>query len=424
MDDAEGGEDSMEFSEVRSSNKRVRDLSVDRACSEGKKPRQVNTRSNSGTHSVVICSIGGLPITAWNNIKLGQAIQQAIGNIKQVKRQGAKELLIICTGPAQVKKALALTSIMGRDVQCRQQLAANQTRGVIYGIGDELTEEEVLVALKKNKCYKVERLYKGREKMKTKCMLLYFDLEDIPTEICLGYEMFEVKPYVPPVLRCYKCQGYGHISSSCRGKQRCPRCAGEHEFEQCRNLDRPKCVNCGSLGHSSAYLGCPYRKQVSKAQYIKVTQKVSFAEALKNVREENRRPYPESPTERALLEGSEYSPSMCNSTPPTYNGTPPLPDVHPVKPTSQFKRVKPVMKSAFTQTISDSGNQTEELSLSTATKIIAVFTEVMLKAFELREVDQFIAEVFHITQSRLGPEHVNFTRLKSVLSSLVSAEVS
>ncbi|XP_064611699.1 uncharacterized protein LOC135475697 [Liolophura sinensis] len=278
MDDAEGGEDSMEFSEVRSSNKRVCDLSLDRASSEGKKPRQVNTRSNSGNHSVVICSMGDLPITAWNNIKFGQAIQQAIGNIKQVKMQGSKELLIICTGPAQVKKALALTSVMGRDVQCRQQLSANQARGVIYGVGDELTEEDELAALKKNKCYKVERLYKGRVKMKTKCMLLHFDLEDIPTEICLGYEIFEVKPYVPRVLRCYKCQGYGHISSSCRGKQRCPRCAGEHEFEQCRNLDRPKCSNCGSLGHSSAYLGCPYRKQTPREwheTFIKFGESVS-----------------------------------------------------------------------------------------------------------------------------------------------------
>lgn len=41
---------------------------------------------------------------------------------------------------------------------------------------------------------------------------------------------FPIRPNVPPLLQCYKCQGYEHIAVVCKGKQRC---AGDDKFEDC-----------------------------------------------------------------------------------------------------------------------------------------------------------------------------------------------
>lgn len=92
--------------------------------------------------------------------------------------------------------------------------------------------------------------------------------------------------------------------------------------------------------------------------------------------------------------------------------------------TTQFKRIKPVLKSVSTQTVSDSSNQTEDITLTMATKLIALFTEVLLKVFEINDTTSFVTEVFQITQARLGSEHVNFNRLNSILLSLVPVVVS
>lgn len=151
---------------------------------------------------------------------------------------------------------------MERDIQCRLHLSTTSVQGVIYTVWEELTEDEVPGALKKSWCAQFERMYKGKEKMKTLCMLLYFDLEELPADLTLGYEIFAVKPYIPtprsslfqmPSLRTYL------------------------DERETKNLERPVCVNCDSPGQSSAYLGCPYRKTIGRAQYIRVTPKSPFS---------------------------------------------------------------------------------------------------------------------------------------------------
>ncbi|XP_037536589.1 cyclin-H [Nematolebias whitei] len=39
-----------------------------------------------------------------------------------------------------------------------------------------------------------------------------------------------IMPYIPPPLRCYKCQRYGHIAAVCKGKQRCAKCGADHRL--------------------------------------------------------------------------------------------------------------------------------------------------------------------------------------------------
>lgn len=64
-----------------------------------------------------------------------------------------------------------------------------------------------------------------------------------------------MREFIPPPVRCYKCQGYGHFAKVCKGKQRCGKCGGDHENGQCGVSDVRKCCNCGG-DHTAAYGGC------------------------------------------------------------------------------------------------------------------------------------------------------------------------
>lgn len=76
---------------------------------------------------------------------------------------------------------------------------------------------------------------------------------------CIVYEVIRVK-------RCFKCQGYNHISENCRNKKSCRNCGDEHDMKECECVYK-KCVNCVTINekfntqfaynHSSNDPNCP-----------------------------------------------------------------------------------------------------------------------------------------------------------------------
>ena len=118
----------------------------------------------------------------------------------------------------------------------------------------------------------------------------------------MGYISYLVRQYIPPPIRCYKCQRFGHVAVQCRGKHRCAKCGGEHEYGKCGDKAVLKCCNCGG-DHSAAYGGCEKQKEARELQKFKITNKVSYAEALKeivNEKKDNRSDVPTSIPEQAV----------------------------------------------------------------------------------------------------------------------------
>ena len=88
---------------------------------------------------------------------------------------------------------------------------------------------------------------------------------------------YGVSLYVPPPQRCFKCQRFGHVAAVCKGKQRCGRCSGDHEYGKCEEGAKLKCCNCGGK-HSSAYRGCEVSNKAEVVQRVRVAQ--GYAEAV------------------------------------------------------------------------------------------------------------------------------------------------
>ena len=127
----------------------------------------------------------------------------------------------------------------------------------------------------------------NNERVDSLSVLLKFSTPEVPERVKVGFLCYPVRPYVPPPLRCYKCQRYGHIAAVCRGKQRCLKCGGEHKIQECGENTQDKCCNCGGE-HRATYGGCEFRKKAIEVQKVKTTNNLSYAEALKKVQEKQK----------------------------------------------------------------------------------------------------------------------------------------
>lgn len=70
--------------------------------------------------------------------------------------------------------------------------------------------------------------------------------QEMPSKVQLGYmSYYPVREFISHPLRCFKCQRFGHVATQCRGKIRCAKRGGEHEYDKCTNKTELKCCNCG-----------------------------------------------------------------------------------------------------------------------------------------------------------------------------------
>ncbi|OXU19913.1 hypothetical protein TSAR_001660 [Trichomalopsis sarcophagae] len=85
--------------------------------------------------------------------------------------------------------------------------------------------------------------------------------------------------HIPAVLRCYKCQKFGHDPNFCKNELRCVNCGGNDHLEkelQCPN--RTKCANCCDPHKASDHL-CLWFEFHKEVNSIMTIQKISKQKA-------------------------------------------------------------------------------------------------------------------------------------------------
>lgn len=157
-----------------------------------------------------------------NPLKLSKTMKEVIGLVESVKKLRDGRSLIYCKDSRQQKKALGVKLIMGQNVICSVQEEKKWVKGVITGIPTEVTVEKIKRGLMGAAVIDVKRLKCNRnnERGDSLSVMIHFDEENLPIKYFLGFMSFLVRLYVPPPLRCYKCQKFGYVAAVCRGKQR------------------------------------------------------------------------------------------------------------------------------------------------------------------------------------------------------------
>lgn len=225
----------------------------------------------------------GATFKEWNPIQLTKSLNKEMGEVRSAKILRNGQLLVFCENEEQLKKALSVKKFNGKVVQCTKANDNRRTRGVITGVPANVTTEALKGNIKHVKVSEVKRLKTKRdgEICNSLSVMIVFEEEQLPDRVFVGYMSYDVKLYIPPPLRCYKCQRFGHTAAVCRAKKRCSKCGGEHEYEDC-DKDYKRCCNCGGE-HSAAYQGCEFSKRAKEVQRVKVTQGISYSEAVRKV---------------------------------------------------------------------------------------------------------------------------------------------
>ena len=222
-----------------------------------------------------------------------KSIQKASGSEPAHIKQYNSGILITCKHLKQHRSLKEIQTIGNIHVKVVEK--EKGVKGVIHGVPLEMSESELLAELKNQQVTSAKRmLKKGTAKEKSpnepqnkdhanstpertpmKTVVLTFSKSSLPPQVQLCFQVFKVKQYIPPPIRCFKCQRFGHPATGCRHKERCVRCGDSHSFDRCPQKVTLKCINCGGP-HSAAYGGYETAKAATEAQRIKIRKKYDF----------------------------------------------------------------------------------------------------------------------------------------------------
>jgi len=264
----------------RHGNKRRANSESDSDVAVSAKPSKRNMTSSL---SAIAKSIPpSLPLGRLNSLAVSRDLGSHLRDgVRSVKVISGGRLFITVSTPSQFQALLNIDKLAGAHVDITEYSPEEKSEGVISGVSPDITDEDLLSALSSYKVKSVYRFNKTKEGVKTPTysVKLSFSDTNLPPTIPLGYRMHKVSKYVPPPLRCFKCQRFGHVADECRGHERCTRCGKNHDVDNCQTEKANfKCANCGG-NHSAAYGGCPKMKEQAHINSVMVNEGVTRVQA-------------------------------------------------------------------------------------------------------------------------------------------------
>ena len=145
---------------------------------------------------------------------------------------GDGKLMIFAASKEQREVILKKDTLNKANITSHVPGVKSGKRGVITGIPTSVSIEEIKNSLKGGEIVDAKRLTKGKEKIESMSILLWFK-NDMAYKVQMGFMCYPVREYIPHPMRCFKCQRFGHVAAQCRGKLRCAKCGNEHEYGQC-----------------------------------------------------------------------------------------------------------------------------------------------------------------------------------------------
>ena len=227
-------------------------------------------------------------------IEFSRRLGSTIGKVREVRLATNGCVKVTCLSVKQKNLTLKLTDWFGKAVTVTEPWSKSRVsersgillrRGIIFGVSDELTEYQVATEVKAQGARRMVKRNGSGNIVKTGNMIITFQ-DEVPEHVYIGCLRYRVRPYIPQPMRCMKCQGFGHTATHCKRHARCVRCGQGHSVEYCPvkdDLAQAVCVNCKGH-HSAAFKGCSKYQEVSKALKVSVQNKVSYRDALMQVK--------------------------------------------------------------------------------------------------------------------------------------------
>ena len=107
------------------------------------------------------------------------------------------------------------------------------SKGVISGVPADKTDDEVKEETLAVMARRITRMVDG-EIIPTRSVIIAFE-EELPREVFVHLRRYRVELYVPKLIRCNKCQVFGHKTASCEATTAvCSCCSSKkHDYSSC-----------------------------------------------------------------------------------------------------------------------------------------------------------------------------------------------
>ena len=195
-------------------------------------------------------------------------------------------LLIEIDKKTYADNLIELKSFAGLKVKGYAHISLNTSKGLVRSSELSLcTSDEIKTHLQYQGVSDVKRITIKRNDdiINTNTYIFTFNTSQAPTELKVGYNIIQVNPYIPNLLRCYNCQKFGHHESKCLKSPICKKCGesgSDHVELTCTNPIN--CANC-QCSHPADSKECAVCKMEKHINQVKYSNNISFPEARKIV---------------------------------------------------------------------------------------------------------------------------------------------
>src|SRR5579863_7633401 len=206
---------------------------------------------------------------------------QACSDILHVRFTGTNSVVI------EVSSAKAAHLLLSSHKGTLITSPETTTLGVLHGVPTDFSAQQIVTETSSDvPIIQARRFFKrniNSSPTPTETVLLTFIGTKKPNHVTIDLQRFRISEYKPRPTRCFKCQRFGHISTSCRGSSRCLQC-GSSDHQQCN--EQPRCPNCKGPHKASdrtckVYTAEKSLLQKAQVQHVHISQlKSSYSAAV------------------------------------------------------------------------------------------------------------------------------------------------
>lgn len=193
--------------------------------------------------------------------KLASELHMTVKGMKSPTHLASGNFLLEMNSREMLNKALNINNLIlgGLQVQINMPTDIQTNKVVIHGVPlDENlknVQRQLDYASSKGACLVGAARLQNKYKQNSREVELTFS-GSCPLEVRLINTSisFKIEIYLQSTLRCFRCQGFDHISRRCTNGITCGRCGGQHEYKEYRS-ELVIYANCGN-NHKAHYRDC------------------------------------------------------------------------------------------------------------------------------------------------------------------------
>lgn len=252
------------------------------------------SNSDPGPYVVYVQNDNG-NIGKWHRISTAKLIINSApeieNNINRITPIGVNRVKVELSTAESANKLLNSKILLEKEYSVFIPQFLKRRLGIIKGVDRDLSEEELIEIIKPTFLNNFEVLQVKRLKKKIiqddtpvyipkQIILVSFKGQILPKQVVIEKIVFNVEPYVQRVVQCLKCLRYGHLSTQCKGVERCSHCGENHDSNNCESAESAHCILCKGNHSATNRNNCP---EFTKQKYIKNimgTENLSYKDAL------------------------------------------------------------------------------------------------------------------------------------------------